>query len=395
MRTVSTRAVAIAMAAALITSTAPAYADTAEALSASVVSGANAGIKNAMRTVPLGTVAQVPPVNQVPVGGAPQPEGLPTGFTYTVDFSMAYPYGNIGSYGKKWLPGGMDIVAGYGFNPTTRLLVSHYDLQHYPYSFNSGTVPLYLQGFPNPIGCVDLSGGTAGGCNPGTPIDVTTKDSFTLVMLEKLFDIGHLRGRELPIVITPTYVSRNGKIDQSGNGTDVVPFDPVPGSPNIVANVPTRTAQLWSVAFTMPFLKTPKMFGTFTAAPAWLTHLNGINIQNRAQLYQILYLEYTPTSRTKIFFEPQSSRDYLPTDAYAQHLVAYFAGISEQIGKNGFVQLVLNSGGPTNESPYGVTALTCTQLPCTPSQVVPTIGGLKATQLQLQFGIGTPSVIQF
>ena len=27
--------------------------------------------------------------------------GLPSGFIYTVDFSMAYPYGNIGTYGKK------------------------------------------------------------------------------------------------------------------------------------------------------------------------------------------------------------------------------------------------------------------------------------------------------
>jgi hypothetical protein len=34
-------------------------------------------------------------------------------------------------------------------------------------------------------------------------------------------------------------------------------------------------------------------------------------------------------------------------------------------------------------------------LPCAPNQVVPVVGGLKATQIQIQFGIGSPSVIQF
>jgi len=124
-------------------------------------------------------------------------------------------------------------------------------------------------------------------------------------------------------------------------------------------------------------------------------HTNGLNQDNHAQLYQILYIEYSPTTRTKFFFEPQSSRDYLPADIYAQHLNAYFLGVAQKLSKQTFVQLVLNSGSPSNYKPYGVSALTCQTLPCAPSQVVPTVGGLKATQMQIQFGIGSPNVIQF
>jgi hypothetical protein len=123
-------------------------------------------------------------------------------------------------------------------------------------------------------------------------------------------------------------------------------------------------------------------------------HTAGLNQQNHAQLYQILYLEYTPTNSLRFFLEPQSSRDYLPTDPYAQHLAAYFLGASQRVGKMGFVQVVLNSGGPTNYSPYGVKQLNCFQLPCS-QNTLPMVGGLKATQVQVQFGIGSPSVIQF
>jgi hypothetical protein len=59
---------------------------------------------------------------------------------------------------------------------------------------------------------------------------------------------------------------------------------------------------------------------------------------------------------------------------------------------------VLNSGSPTNYSPYGVKQLNCIQLPCsqnTPPNTLPMVGGLKATQIQVQFGIGSPSIIQF
>lgn len=366
----------------------PVRADTGSALAGAVVQGANTAIKNAENAAAVphvseGSLAQVPPVKQPPVGGSAQ-LGLPTGFSYTLDLSVAYPYGNVGTYGKKWLPGGLDAVAGYGFNSTTRFVANYYEIQHYPVGFNSGTVPFGIQGLPN-TQPVDLATVTP-------QIDVTTKDRFTLLILEKLFTVKLGGGRVLPIVISPTYVARTSQIAASNGNSDVVPFE-YNGFP--VLGVHTRTAQIDSLAVTLPFLKTPKMFGTFTIAPSWLVHRAGLNQENHAQLYQILYLEYTPNDRLKFFIEPQSSRDYLPADPYAQHLAAYFLGVSQRVGRAGFVQLVLNSGSPTNYSPYGVTGLTCQQIANCSATTIPTVGGLKATQLQLQFGIGSPSVIQF
>jgi hypothetical protein len=369
-----------------VSAVSPASADNGQAM-AGVVAGANSGIKAVMSQPAGGTVAQVPPVNQPPVGGS-QALGLPTGFTYTADFSVAYPFGNVGTTGKAWLPGGFDAVAGYGFDPTFRVVANYYELQHYPVAFNSGTVPLYLQGFATPLTRVNLAT-----INP--QINATTKDRFFLLNFEKLFVVTKIQGRPLPIVVTPTYVARWSTIASSPTNDDRIPF--VPNAPNgfPVTDVYTRTAQIWSVAFTLPFLKSPDFFGTFTLAPSWLVHPAGLNQTNHAQLYQILYVEYTPTTKTRFFFEPQASRDYLPLDVYPQHIFAYFLGASQRVGKYGFVQLILNSGGPSNNSPYGVTALTCQALPCSRNPVLPTIGGLKATQLQLQFGIGTPSVLQF
>ncbi|MDP9024514.1 MAG: hypothetical protein M3N13_03945 [Candidatus Eremiobacteraeota bacterium] len=366
----------------------PAQAGPDSPLAGAVVQGANAAIKNVESAAsaahaPEGSLAQVPPVKQPPVGGSAQ-LGLPTGFDYTFDLSVAYPYGNLGTYGKKWLPGGLDAVASYGFNPTTRFVANYYGLQHYPVGFNSGTVPFGIQGLPNtqPVDLAKIS----------PQIDVTTKDRFTLLILEKLFTIKMRNGRVLPIVISPTYVSRTSKIAASKGSGDVVPFE-YNGFP--IFGVHTRTAQVYSLAVTLPFLKTPKLFGTFTVAPTWLVHRAGLNVENKAQLYQILYLEYTPTDRLKFFIEPQSSRDYLPADRYAQHIAAYFLGVAQRVGRAGFVQLLLNSGSPTNYSPYGVTGLTCQQVGNCAATAVPTVGALKATQLQIQFGIGSPSVIQF
>ena len=374
----------------------PALADTTGPFG-TAVQNANIAIKNSMKSKTGGTVAQVPPVTQQPVGGA-QALGLPTGFTYMIDHSFAYPFGNIGTFGKKWLAGGTDAVVGYGFTPRMRLVAQYYELQHYPVGFNSGQVPLYLPAaFPPSPGvnpsCVDLSGATSAACaGIPAPIDVTTKDKFALFLFENLFDLGKVAGHNVPIVITPTYVSRWSNVGASHGNGDVVPFVDLNGVAHF--DISTRTTQLYSLAVTLPFLKTPKMFGTFTAAPTWLVHTAGNNQQNHAQIYQILYLEYTPTSSTRIFLEPQSSRDYLPADTYAQHLVAYFTGVSQNIGKYAFVQVVLNSGGPTNYSPYGVKQLNCVALPCS-LNTLPQVGGLKATQLQIQIGVGSPSVIQF
>ncbi len=364
----------------------PASADSSQAW-AGIVSGANSGIKAVMSNPGSGNVAQVPPVSQPAVGGAQQ-QGLPTGFTYTADVSVAYPFGNIGKTGSAWLPGGTDLVLGYGFDPTTRVVANYYELQHYPVGFNTGRVPLYLQGFATPLTTVNLA-------NIQPQINVTTKDRFFLFNFEKLFTLTKIHDRPIPIVITPTYVARWSTIAASPTGDDRVPFEVNPPNGFVYTDIYTRTAQLWSVAVTLPFLKSPDFFGTFTVAPSWLVHMAGLNQTNHAQLYQILYVQYTPTATTTVFFEPQSSRDYLPLDVYPQHVFAYFLGVSQHVGKYAFVQVVLNSGGPTNVSPYGVTALTCQALPCSQNPTVPTIGGLKATQLQVQFGVGSPSVLQF
>lgn len=382
---------------------APAFADngTGDVFQQTVIPNANLAIKAAIDAqrakrnaqkrqaaapgVTQGTVAQAPPVSQQPVG---QQVGLPTGFAYTADITTAYPYGNIGSYGKGWLMGGMDASVSYGFNPTTRFVFSYFELQHWPYGFNSGKAPVYLAGFRNPVGCADLSG--VNGCGPGTGqnLNVRTKDKFYVATIEKLIMLGGI----FPVVISPIYVARNGYIGESTKGNDQVPFTyNIPDGP-VLQDLPLRTAQYKSVAITLPFLKSPKMFGTFTLAPQWLIHTNGANTFNSMQLPQILYLEYTPTKSTKLWIEPQSARDYLPTDPYPEHLIAYFAGISQAITKYSYVQLVLNSGGPTNLGPDGVVGVKC----LTVSQILNktcgvAIGGLKATQLQLQFGIGSPT----
>jgi hypothetical protein len=390
---------------AIIASALPALADgTENVYQQSILPGANTAIKNfldeqqaarekarrqASATSP--SVAQAPPVPQRKIGPVMALPG--ERFTYMAAFSAANPYGNIGSYGKGWLMGGTDLSVGYHFNWSTRLLVSMFQLQHWPEGFNSGLVPVYLAGFRNPVGCADLSDGNACGPGTGRNINVATKDTFGVFMVNKLFVIksDKLPG-PLPIVITPTYVARGGIIAFAPGHNDVVPFTyNLPDGP--VENIPVRTAQYYAVAITLPFLKTPKMFATLTVAPQWLVHTAGANVGNSMQLPQVLYFEYTPTRTTTLFFEPQSARDYLPTDPYPEHLFAYFLGVSQRLTRYSFVQAVINSGSPTNLGPDGVVGIKC----LTVQQAVNNacglaIGGLKATQLQLEFGIGSPNV---
>jgi hypothetical protein len=383
----------------------PAIADgNGDVYEQSIVPGANTAIKNfleasqreraqAKRQATNSTLAQAPPVSQEPVT---QPIGLPPGLTWTADLSMAKPYGNIGSYGNQgWLMGGTDLSVGYGINWSTRVVASMFQLQHWPEGFNTGLAPVYLAGFRNPVGCADLTGGTACGPGTGRNINVRTKDTFGVFMLQKLFLIksDKIPGPgAIPIVISPVYVARGGTIGFSPNNNDVVPFTyNLPDGP--VENIPVRTAQYYSVAITLPFLKTPKMFGTFSVAPQWLVHTAGANVGNSMQVGQVLYVEYTPLHGTTLFFEPQSARDYLPTDPYPEHLIAYFLGVSQRLTQYSFVQVVLNSGGPTNEGPDGVVGIKClTVQQALNNSCGLAIGGLKATQLQIQFGVGSPAV---
>jgi hypothetical protein len=373
----------------------PAEADgTGDVFQKTIVPGANDAIKSIMSQPKpqkqSSSVAQAPPVSQPPVRAIELPGDR---IIWMLDVSMATPYGNIGSYGKQgWLMGGMDAVLGYKVNWSTKIVASMFQIQHWPYGFNSGTAPVYLAGFQNPVGCADLSNGNACGPGTGRNINVRTKDTFGVFMLQKMFLIksDKLPG-PVPVIITPTYVARGGQIGFSPNNNDVVPFTyNLPDGP--VVNIPVRTAQYYAVAITLPFLKTPKMFGTFTIAPQWLVHTAGANVGNSMQLPQVLYVEYTPVHGTTLFFEPQSARDYLPTDPYPEHLIAYFLGISQRVSKYGFVQAVLNSGNPTNLGPDGIVGIKC----LTVQQAIGNacglaIGGLKATQLQLMFGIGSPN----
>jgi hypothetical protein len=405
-KTPSRAIAALAAAATILCSWAVARADGMENVyEQSVVPGANSAIYHAMEAqrkereaksrrqaaaVGSGTVAQAPPVSQQPVS---EQVGFPMGFQYTADFSVAYPFGNIGTYGKGWLYGGGDISLGYAFHPTTRVVASMFQLQHWPYGFNSGLAPVYLAGFQNPVGCADLSNGNGCGTGNGRNINVRTKDTFIVAMLQKMvFPLAHI-GVPLPLVITPTYVARSGVVGESTGNNDVVPFAFNPPNGPVFNTLPVRTAQFDSVAVTLPFLKSPKMFGTFTVATQWLVHTSGVNTKNAWQTPQILYLQYTPTNTTTLWIEPQSARDYLPTDPYPEHVIAYFAGVSQRLSKYGFVQFVLNSGGPTNMGPDMVTGIKClTVQQAINSACGIAFGGLKATQMQLQLGVGTPGI---
>jgi len=98
----------------------PALADDAvvRATNSSIVIPANATLRAIMaQAVPVGTPEK--PIS------AP---GLPTGFTYTLDASMAYSQGKTGA-ARNSLPGGMDAVVGYGFNKRNRVQVGYYQVQ--------------------------------------------------------------------------------------------------------------------------------------------------------------------------------------------------------------------------------------------------------------------------
>lgn len=312
-----------------------------------------------------------------PIGEQERPlsrPGLPTGLTWTLDASVAKALGNTGF--SNGLPGGMDAVAGYGFNRNLRLQAGYYDFQEYPIGFDNGTVPVYVQGLAAPIGTQNLA---------ASPADVAVENHIIVAGLQNLVTIG---GR-LPIVITPTYIARSGSV---GFHSDAQLIE-INGFPQTVR---LRTVEYELIAFTFPFLSTPRMFGTFTLAPQWNVNLNGANITNHPQLFQLGYLEYRATNRATVFFQPSRLVNYLPPDPYPEHVITFIYGASYKFVKNAFAQVVFSTGTPSNDSTLGIQSLTLQQIP-SPTNPVPTyapsIAGLKATQVQLEFGIGTPSVI--
>ncbi len=350
---------------------APAAADISDVYGTSIVRSANTAIKAALAHEHE-TDAQARPIGETEKPLAAP--GLPAGLTFQYDLSMAKSEGNTGY--RNGLPGGMDGLIGYGFSPHFRLQAAYYDFQEYPLGFDTGTVPLYLQGV-GPIGTTNLA---------TDPIDVTTKNNIVVLQAQTLFTIAH----KLPIVITPTYIARSGTL---GGHTDFTQIE-INGFPQ---TVPLRHVQYYLAAVTIPLLSTPKFFGTITAAPQW-----NVNVypwqQNHAQIFELAYLEFRATKHVTLFVQPSRLVNNLPNDITAQYIPTFIYGVAYKINKYAFAQLVASTGTPSNRSQLGITAVTLQQVPDSlapppPSAVAPTIGGLKATQIQLQIGIGSPSVI--
>ena len=351
----------------------PVRADVVEAraLNAGLIAPAKQALEAALSS---------PVVGQTTTAGQKQrpveDPGLPTGFTYTLDANMAFAAGKTGSPNGSRLPGGIDAVVNWGISPKVRFSAGYYELSEYPIGFDTGTVPLYLQGLGQ-IGTQNLA-------NPA--VDATVKNKIFTATMQNLITIP-VAGRKLPIVITPGYLARWGTI---GGKSDEITTE-YNGYPSVTR---LRTMQQYLLAVTLPFLSTPRMFGTATVAPQWLVHPAGINQSNHAQIFEALYLEYRLSKKDTLFFQPSRLIDYLPSDPYPEYVPTTLLGGSHRFNKSMFVQAMLQSGAATNRSPYGITSVTCLRLPCASvSSVAPSLGGLHAAQFQVQLGIGSPSVI--
>jgi hypothetical protein len=313
----------------------------------------------------------------LPVGSPKRPlssPGLPTGFAYTLDASFAFPYGHTGSASE--LPGGIDAVVSYGFTKHTRLQAGYYEFQEYPFGFNTGIVPVYLQGLSSPVGTANLN---------AQPIDVATKNKILTLVSQNLFTIDG----KLPIIISPTYLARTANVGGHGD-TQLVEIDGFPQMVNL------RSAQEYLLPLTIPILSSPRFFGTVTAAAQWNVNLNGANAApNHAQIFELLYLEYRLNRSTTVFAQPSRLIQYFPIDPDPQYVPTLLFGISHRFTKQTFVQVLGSTGGASNRLHPGITSLTCQQISAAGACALsaPAVGGLHASQVQVQFGIGSPSVL--
>jgi hypothetical protein len=331
----------------------------------------------------------------------------PEGFDYTVDFSVAWPFGNTGAPKTYGLPGGMDGIFRYTWGESSRLSVGWYDLQEYPIGFDTGVVPLYLQGVATPIGPLPCSASVPAGCvNLATPPvgNVGIKNKIVIAHFDQVFWT-KLLGQDFPLIVSPTYTQRWGTI---GGGDDLLPVE-IDGFPY---EVHYRTGSFGAIGLTfpVPLLTQPRrgLVTTYTIGPQWLMNLQGANVNNHAQLVQILHTVWHPTRQIQIDLQPSLYPNFLPTDKWPQHYFTMIYSAAYSFGYDQrdpwgrpltrhlipFIQATVSMGGAINIAPYGITALYCQQLPCTSaSQLVPALGGNHAAQFQLKFGIGRPSVI--
>jgi hypothetical protein len=377
---VLTAACAVVCAATVFAAPLPARADLSEAsaINSGLMQPANAALESAMQT--RDTIAQANPVGtpQAPI----RKPGLPQGFTFNVDASVAFPTDNPGYNAND--PGGIDAGFGYAFSRTNRLQVGYYEIQQTPIGFSNQNVPFYIQGFTGP-------GTTIGGpltANTGF-VDVTTKDKILTVVDQNLFVLGHGK-TALPIIISPSYLSHWATI--GGQADNVQPVTFGDGGP-VYTGIHQRTEQEWLLPVTVPFLLTPRMFGTVTAAGQWLNHINGFNQTNHMQGFLLAYLEYHASKSTTFFVQPSRLVQYDPTDEYPQYTPTLIFGLSHHFTKYTYVQMTELTGGATNYPANGITSLTCYQLPNCAANSAPHIGGLKSSEVQLQLGIGSPTVI--
>jgi hypothetical protein len=361
---------------------ATASADDGFSVNQAIVAPANAAIKQALdagraersAAARVKQTAQARPIGeQEPPARAP---GLPKGLQYTLDVSSATALGDTG-YKTSNLPGGVDAVLAYGLSRYVRAYAGYFQLQEYPLGFDRGVVPVYLQGATMPVAHQDLH---------QEQVDVTTKDKFAIALLQNLVVLGRHSSLPVPVIVSPGYIARSADV---GGNSDVQMVE-INGFPQTVH---LRSEEVKLVAFTVPLVSSPRMFVSYTAAPQWLVNTSGANQTNHMQLLQVFYAEYRLKGGTTAFIEPSRAANYLPPDQYPQHLASWIYGIAHSINSWAFVEGVVSTGTPTNVPQLGIKSVTCQMLPCAPSQVAPSLGGLRATQVQLMVGVGKPTVI--
>ena len=340
-------------------------------------------------------VAQAQAQSQTPVVPPAHIPIWPNGLDYTLDASSAWALGSTGAPTGSGLSGGMDVIARYGFSLSSRLVVGYYDLQEYPLGFDTGVVPVYLQGVATPISTANLA---------TTPINTMIQNHLIIAHYDQILWT-KVMGGDFPVIISPTYTTRWGSV---GGGTDYLPVE-INGLPYL-EHYRTGSYYALGVTIPLPLLTNPTrgLFTTYTIGPQWATSATGANASNNPQLVQILHLIYRPTPQIQIDLQPSLYPNMLPTDVWPQHYLTMIYSLAYSFGRDRFdpwgrplthrvipfVQGTVSMGGAINESPYGISGLYCQSLPCTsPSQLVPALGGNHAAQVQLKVGIGRPDVI--
>jgi hypothetical protein len=347
------------------------------------------------------------------------------GVSYTVDLTSSFADGDTG-YRQNNLPGGIDASVYASPFKYSRVFAGYYQLHEYPIGFDTGTVPSYVSyaaaGFgaiPGRTNCQAFgppgsSGTNLTGLIPNCPVnlnaihngansnyenDAETTDRIFVASFQKIVYVAGL----VPIVISPSYVSRTGLI---GGSNDVfLAYNP---PTNQYHTIHLRTAEIKSVLFSLPLIASPKLFAVFSLGPEWLMNTNGNNQTNHAQIIQVLDLRYFANDSTTFFFQPSRLQEYLPNDPYPQHIPSLIAGFNRKIGGPKsplFIQGYL-AGGAAQNPAYGKTGRigvidvtcvndypACVTAPNPRTNTAVTFGGFKASTFVLSVGIGTPSII--